>query len=361
MPWEWGEGTSEKEQKKKQKRPKKIQFKQFVSIVKQFNSMIKAGLQIVDALSILEETPGRVGEVAKEWKLAILDGKPLSEAISGTVAGIPQEFSIIIASGEESGTLVQVLDVYIKELERQNTIERKKRSSLMYPSIVLGVVGIILVVIFGVALPKIEMAFLESNVAPEGISALIFGISHLITKIGIKTSLVIAMIFAAWIMSPYGRKMIVFIFGIIPAVRRLNYTSRWSIFCSIIGTSLASGLTLPQALSMAKHVPPKELGKNYDQLIEGVYHGKDILEIDTVKWPSMAKGFVKSGMQSGDLAESFLSLGGYFADESEELASTLSAALEPAILVFLIGTIGLVPIAIVKTMSQMYMAVMGVQ
>lgn len=364
--WDWSEdkkGNSARTGSKTPKRGffprgKRLTGKEFISVVKQMANMLKSGLQIVDVLTVLEENRGKVGQMAREWKEAVLDGKPFHEAIHGSVKGIPPEFSAIIRAGEESGTLVNVITVYVRELERQDRIERKKRSALMYPSIVLAVVGIVLVIMFGFALPRLKNVFIQTGVSPSGLSYYVFGMSDLVVRMGMKKAMVFALLFGLWIVSPGGREMVMKMFSVVPAVRRLAYFSRWALFSSIMGTSLTSGMSLPQSLTLAKHVAPKELVKKYDAVTEGVYRGRSLIDPETCLWPPITKGFIRAGLQSGNLADAFLSIGEYFSAEAEELAASLTTALEPAILLFLVFTVGLIPIAMVQTMAQMYMALL---
>lgn len=342
---------------------RKIKTKPFVLMVKQMAAMMNAGLPIIDVLDILAEEGHDTGRIAGEWREGIMSGKKLAESIRSSSVRIPEEFAAIVEAGEESGALVRTLRVYMTELERQDKIGKKMKSALIYPSIVLGVVGIILVVMFGFALPRMEMVFTESGaVMSGGLIGAVFGLSHLILFLGFERCLVAAAIFAAiMVFTPYGRKIILAAFSAVPAIRRLDHSSRWAMFLSVVGTSLSAGLSLPDALTLSKNVVPREFKRKFKSIIDSVYQGKEIIDPEVAKWPPVARGFIRSGLKSGNLADSFISVGRYYSEQAEELADNLSKTLEPVILIFLVAAVAPVPIVMVKIMAAMYMQMLAIK
>lgn len=338
------------------RRYKKISIKDFVVMIKQMSAMMNAGLPIIDVLAILEENGGAAGALAREWHEGIMAGKKLAFVVRHSTIQLPPEFPSIIEAGEESGSLAKALRVYVTEIERQDKVDKKMKSALIYPSIVFGVVGIIITVMFGFALPRMEVVFTESGATMDGITSLVFGISHVILAIGFIKCLVASAILAFIIIfTPYGRRLMLKMFSIIPGVRNLDHASRWAMFLSVAGTSLSAGISLPDAMELAKHVSPKELKKRLPLIIDAIYQGRDITNPEIATWPGVVRGFLRSGMKSGNLPQAFLSAGQYFSEQAEDLADGLSKTLEPAILLFLVLAVAPVPIVMVKMMASMYM------
>ncbi len=360
--YEWSSSSSSESVKQKNKKNRRrLSNKDVVAIISQFTNMLHSGLSIIDIFECLaEENNSKLRGDVLIWKGEVARGKPLHMALNAGTTLFPSTLLTVVKTGEETGQLPEALGVYVRELKRIDSTERKMRSAITYPSIVIGVSVILLVVLFTIALPKLETMFTAVNVPPKGIAAVIFGMGRFLSGIGTKPLLILAVIFDIWLFSPAGKGAVIRFFSFIPAVRKIMDLSAWGIFSAQLGIALNAGLSVVHSFEIARENAPKTLGgSTYDLLLNGIVQGKSLLEIPNVEFPPYIKGYIRVAERTGGLAEAFASISEYYSNEVNEKISTFSQSVEPILMLIVISVVGMVPVAVIKAMSDMYVAVLS--
>jgi len=219
-----------------------------LSVVSRMAGMLGSGLSVVDALDCFaEETAdgggtSRLASDAVLWRNEVMKGKPLSKALDSGFHRFPEAFSSVVKAGESTGKLSETMAVYAAELRRMEAAERKMRSAVVYPSVVVAVALLLVVMLCTVALPKLEQMFTSVGVPPKGISATVFAFGRFVASWGAIPPLIIVLAFDFWLFSPRGRRSFIRFLGFIPEMRKIRKASEWCVFCSSTGISLHAGL-----------------------------------------------------------------------------------------------------------------------
>lgn len=347
--------------KKERNKMKKMPNKEVISLFTQIASMLQSGLALMDVFDCLaSEGVGTVAKNALLWKNEIAKGKTLHEALEAGNQSLPESLLSIVKSGEETGELPGFLRIYVKELKKIEDTESKMRSALTYPAIVIAIVMVLMVFMFTVAVPKLEGMFQAANAKPQGIAAVVFTIGRAASAVGTGPLLGAAIILGLWIMSKPGKKLLVNFFSFLPAMRKIKLYSEWGIFSSSVSLSLNAGLSLVDTFKLARDSAPSNLqGGTYDLLINGIVQGKSLINIKGVEFPPYIRTHIRTSERTGNLPESFAFISQYYFDEVSERIATFSQTIEPILIIMVLAVVSTVPMAIVKTMSDMYVAVMG--
>lgn len=128
-----------------------VPMKEKVVFMRQMATMVGAGLSLTRALEIMIQQTGN--KMFQRTLKSVLDsvqsGKPLSVAFREQEDVFDSITLNLIEAGEESGNLDTVLEKLATELEEKDALNRKIRSAMIYPTIILVVIiGVVLMMMF---------------------------------------------------------------------------------------------------------------------------------------------------------------------------------------------------------------------
>lgn len=338
----------------------RISLKEKVIIIRQLATMINAGLPIAQALKTLEMQTQKAA-VKKVLASAVSDiegGAQLSVAF----ARFPEVFSqldlTLIASGETSGSLDKALLRMADQLEKQQSLLRKVRGALVYPSFILVVVIAVIIVMivyvmpqmdslyqsFGAKLPLLTRVFISMG---KGMA--LYGPFILLFFLGLGIYIWFAL------KRPVGRrlgdKLKLHIYGINILLTKL-YMARFS---RTLSGLVASGVPLLDSLQIVS----KAIGNTvYQDIIqesaEKVKAGVPLS--DTLKEnqliPPVVPQMISVGEKTGELDGMLNNLADYYEDEVDVAVKAISNLIEPIIIVVLGGTVAVIMGAIMLPIYQ---------
>jgi general secretion pathway protein F/type IV pilus assembly protein PilC len=248
----------------------------------QLADLLGSGVPLLRALkSLVKSTINpRLRQVLKEVQGAVADGRSLTEALRQH----PQVFSALhiamIQAGERASFLEQVLRSLAEFLERLDELRSKVTGAMIYPALltVVGTAVMLGAMIFFV--PRFEP--LLSGVHQTAPTRLLFAFSHVVR--GYWYLLILGLVGGAGLLwssfnSPGGRRWLEvwrFKAPVVGSVLKMVAITR---FCRILGTMLANGVPLLQALSISKDSTGSPiLAERVAAAAENVRAGKPLTE-----------------------------------------------------------------------------------
>jgi type II secretory pathway component PulF len=167
-----------------------------ITFTRNLGSMIKAGLSMSRALTVMQKQ-GKSPQVKKIIATLIEEiskGKTLSEAM-GLFKNMFSPLVIsMVHSGEQSGTLAEALKVVSTQMDKNYTLQKRIRGALMYPGIILCAMIVIAIILLTYIVPTLMKTFSELNLALPASTRFILGISSLIQNHGIVLLLAIIIV-----------------------------------------------------------------------------------------------------------------------------------------------------------------------
>ena len=262
--------------------PGRIPSRDLGTMYSQLADLIGSGVPLLRALnSLVKSTVNvRLREVLKQVQAAVADGKSLTEAMRMHPTVFSPLHTAMIQAGERASFLEQVLRSLSEFLERLDELRGKVFGAMIYPALltVVGLAVMIGALIFFV--PRFEP--LLSGVHQTPPTRLLFALSHLVR--GYWYLLLVALAAgggALWsaLNSPAGRRWIEvwrFKVPVAGAALRMVAITR---FCRILGTMLANGVPMLQALSISKDSTGSPLlAERVAEAAESVRAGKRLTE-----------------------------------------------------------------------------------
>jgi general secretion pathway protein F len=330
-------------------------------MTRQLATLVRAGVPLVDSISAL------VDQVEKEALVRVLtavretikEGTSFSKSLEAHPKIFPPLYVNMVAAGEASGTLENVLERLADFMENQARLKGKVTSALAYP-VLMTIIGAVMVSVLMVAVvPKVVTIFDNlGQELPWYTSLLIFvsdvfaGYWWLMILIGVGG----AYSFRRWRRTEKGRLAWDGFLLRVPIFGRLNLLVAVARFARTLATLLASGVPLLSAMGIVKNVLGNTLLEGVvTSAINSIREGESIA--DPLKrsgqFPPMVTHMIAIGERSGQLEQMLDNVSRAYEADVETKVAALTSLLEPLMIVILGGVVGFIAMAILMPLIQM--------
>ena len=155
-------------------------------ITKQVAILVRSGVQIDEALSVLAEeaSQAHVKTVLQAVVAELRAGLPLSKAIAGQPLSFDPLYQGVVGAAEQSGKMGQVLTQLAEFLEKRQALKQKAMGALAYPAMLTGVAFMIVLFLMTYVVPQIARVFQSTKQALPFSTRFILGLSEFIVNWG---------------------------------------------------------------------------------------------------------------------------------------------------------------------------------
>jgi len=346
--------------------PPRVSLKSRAHGFAQFAAMVRAGLPVVPALTILAQQAQTRGwrQLLYRVRTEVEAGTPLSHAFSRVDPGTPRWVIALLRAGEAAGSLEVVLEQIAEQFARTLALQGKLRAALSYPLVVM-------VVAVGVT------GFLIAGVVPQ--------FASILTQIGgelpaaTRALLLLSDLLrdgSGWLLGGLG---LVLMAGFL-LLQRASWRARAQY--ALAGTPLVGGLLRARAVAtfarttamlLRAGVPASEaLGISQGAIgfapLEAVVHD---VRLGVTRGESIARRFrrhprvvppllvamVAVGEETGTLPDMLAKLSVLFERDVDDALALLAASLEPALIIFLAAGVGWLVAALAGPMMSLVGAI----
>jgi type IV pilus assembly protein PilC len=332
---------------------KKVKAKDRVIFSRQLSTLISAGLPLVQSIrSVLAQTKSKpLKIVLSEVIVDVEAGKSFSESLSKHPQVFNQIFVNLVAAGEASGTLDAALERIANQQEKDAEILSKVRGAMVYPLIVLLVMGAVVTFMLVSVLPQVEELYsgLPGASLPF-VTRLLLAVSNIV--IGYWWLILIIFAVAGFFTSRYartgpGKRVIdslkLKMWPVKPLFTRM-YMAR---FARTSTTLVASGVPLLQVLDItAKSVNNVLIEDSIMKATEQVKGGKSLSSalMNDENFLDLVPQMLKIGEDSGAIEQMLDKTADYYEKEVDDQIKAISTIIEPLLMVVL----GVVAITLVS-------------
>jgi type IV pilus assembly protein PilC len=320
---------------------------------RQLATMVKAGLNIGNALNILaDQTKNpRLAFAIRKVKVAVDSGFSLSGAMRAQ-----GEFSTLMVSviqaGEEGGRLEESIDRLATFLERQDELRRKIVSAVSYPVVVILFAFFILYLLITVVMPRFSQVFKGLNVPLPEVTLMVFDFSNWMAEFWYIPLLAVVAFFMLIIWMNKNRQTRPYLDRVklkLPILGDIFFNSIMARSNRTLASLVDAGVPILWALEMTSEVTNNDvIARAYTVLRDAARKGASLG--DTAKnihvFPIMIAHMMKVGEETGQLETMLDKIAGWFELELDEKIKRLTAILEPILIIFVGGIVAIVALAI---------------
>ena len=333
-----------------------IKIEERITLTKNLSAMLTAGLTLSRALSVIERQSRNknLKKIITDLEEEVKKGTEFHEALMRHSAVFSKLFISMTKAGEESGTLADALKVVARQMDRSYSLEKKIKGAMIYPGIILSAIIIIGVLMLMYVVPTLSSTFKSLNVALPLATRIIIDASDFMAHNVLLVFFILAVFFGciyAFTHSKIGRKVVLAVSMQLPIIGTLVRETFAARAARSLASLLSSGVEMLSAVEIAAEVVGENVfGKVIVEAGERVRKGEALSAAfaDHPKlYPFFIADMIAVGEETGKVAEMLSQVAEYYETDVEEQTKDLSTIIEPLLMLFIGGAVGVFAIAMI--------------
>jgi type IV pilus assembly protein PilC len=326
-----------------------------VAFTRQFSTMISAGLPIARALEVLgNQTENSVfKKLIYEILRSVEGGASLSTAIGRYPEIFPRTYQALVAAGESSGKLDEILKRLAESMESSRELNSKFKAAMVYPAIVIVAMFFVFIILMVFVVPKLSDMYKNLNVPLPMMTQIMINTSNLMVKyIYVVVIAIVVGILAlrAFLKSAQGQEIVSELVFRLPVFGKINKQKDFSQFARTLSLLINSAVPIVDSLNIVSTIMSSSTFKNAvltaakqvekGNSLSSYFRGNKL-------FPPLLAQMAGVGEETGKMDEVLERVANYYEGEVDHLVKGLSSALEPIILIMLGAMVGFLIITII--------------
>ncbi len=329
---------------------------QIVTFTTQLSTLQDAGLPIVRSLKILgeQQKPGKFKDQIDGIAEEVEQGSTFSEALAKYPKSFDKLYVSMVKAGEAGGVLDIILRRLAEFMEKSQKLRKKVKGAMIYPAAVVTVAVVILVVIMIFVVPAFKQMFDDIGKELPLPTQVLMSISNVLSDwrymLAVAGTVGLLWLGFWWIgRTEKGRRALDLFKLRMPVFGNIMKKSSVARFCRTLGTLIASGVPILEALRIVKDAIPNVV---IQRAIEDV-HGS-IREGDTIADPLRQSGIfdellinmIDVGEETGELDKMLMKIADNYEADVDVAVEGMSSLLEPLLIVGMGLAVGFIVVAL---------------
>ena len=347
----------------------KIKTKVLTQFTRQLATLVNAGLPLMRGIEVLKRQmkDAQMAEALTGISENIAAGGTFSEALTAYPKIFDNLYVNMVKAGEAGGVLEVVLARLAEFAEKSEKIKNKVKGAMIYPIVVLlaaiGITGFLMVKV----VPQFKQVFEDmlGGAALPGITQFVMNVSEwvqanwlVLVVIGFALTVIKKIVAktekGAYLFDVMSLKM--------PITGTLVQRTAVSRVTRTLGTLLSSGVPILQSLTIVRDTTGNRVvSKALQNVHDAVKDGEGMTEpLSQCKvFPPMVTSMVEVGEETGALADMLTRVANTYDDEVDNAVAGMTAAIEPALIIFLAVVVGTIVVAMFLPMIKIISSVSG--
>lgn len=345
------------------KRHTKVSLDDKMTFFQQFGSLLASGTPMLRALKVASEQneSTRLQELMDEVGERVASGAALHVAIGETAGDLfPQHWVAMIATGEATGKLDEVLGDLNRQIREAAETRSKFIGAMIYPCVLILIAILVVVVMLWFVVPTFGDMFGEMGAKLPGITVFVLDASDALAAYGLYVfgGIGVASFFIRrWLKTEDGRRQSVSVMVAIPVIGDLLIQASMYRFASNLALLLRSGVPMLETMDTVANVfagqPPYRdaIAQAKNRMAAGRSLADGLEESGL--FTSMMINAVRVGEESAQLGPVMEELAPYYREKTQAFMSRATKLAEPAIIMVMGVVISVVMLAIYVPMFEM--------
>lgn len=339
----------------------KIPHGQLLVFTEQLAHLLQAGMTLDEGLSILEKRlkQPRLQQMTHALHQALIDGRSFSQSLSEFPRIFPPLYVNMVAAGEASGALSQILLRLVKHLMQAKDLRDRVQQALIYPAF-LALAGAILITVFiTFMVPQLTGFMSQTGGALPLPTRILVHIHHAITGywwIGALLAVGVVIGFRAFVHSDEGRTTWDRFRLVIPGYGRIIRHRHYAQFARTLGTLMENGIPLLRALDLVTEIASNRfLELKLNEVRRAVIDGATLSVAlqEQRLFPDLFTDMMAVGEQTGHFAETMQAIADVYERELDRTVAVISQLIPPVIIVVIAVLVGFVVYSILSAVFEM--------
>jgi type II secretory pathway component PulF len=326
---------------------------------RQLEMLLNTGIPMLDALNALEEAAvsENLKKVVGTLKSRVTQGTQLSVALGEQSKVFSNFYVKMVAAGEASGTLPQILAQIRDFTERDMEQRAKVKKALRYPMFVVGALFIAGYVQVAFVLPKMAKTLFSGMGELPLPTRIMLGVSDFASQYGLIFFVGMAVLITLikyYVKTPDGAYNFDLLKLNIPKFGSMVRSSVTARFSQMLNVLVSSGVQVVDALSIAgETVDNKVFEKSLAKAKKDVLQGTQLsVALQSDYMPAMATSLISIGEKTGALSEMLDGVAQYFTSDMEDKMEGVMGAMEPVLTLVITGFVAIFVLAVFLPMIE---------
>jgi type IV pilus assembly protein PilC len=334
-----------------------------VFFLAQLSTYIKSGIPLVDSIKILEKQTKKSNTKAV-YKSIIYDltmGVSFSEALEKQGQAFPKLLVNMVKSSELAGNLSETLDDMGNYYESVSKTRKQMKSALAYPTVILIFAMSVVVFILTFVIPSFIQMYKDADAEVPAITTFIINLSDFL----ISNSILLIFGVAALVTSLYFmyknvkvfRMIVQWIAMHIPVFGKIIIYNEVAMFSKTFASLWNHNVFITSSMEILSKITENEIYKMliFDA-ITNVARGESVSVSFKNHWafPIVAYEMLVTGERTGQPGPMMDKVATYYQEEHENAVNQIKAFIEPVLIIFLAGIVGVILLSVVLPMFSIY-------
>lgn len=331
----------------------KVKPDEVTIMTRQLATLIVAGLPLLRALELIHRQERNLAfkEILGNISESVSQGNNLSEALQSHPKVFDRLYVNMIKAGEAGGVLDKVLDRLAKFREKAQRIQKKVKSAMVYPGVVVTVAVVIVYILMVKVVPSFQKLLDGQKTQMPPLTQFVVGISKALTEYWYVTPFVIFGLYffvKTWLATEKGKAIFDKIIFKLPKVGGFVQIVSVSRFARTFGTLMSSGVPILQAITITRDTLDNVVIANSLELVHDRVRDGEPLSVpleQTGVFPQMVTSMIQVGEETGQLPEMLNRVADIYDEEVDNAVTALTSIIEPVLIVFLAVVVGAIVLA----------------
>jgi len=339
----------------------KIPHGQLLIFTEQLGHLLRAGMTLDEGLTVLQKRlkQPKMQQMTHALHQALVDGRSFSQALKDFPRIFPTIYVNLIAAGEASGALPEILTRLVGHLMQTKNLRDRVQQALIYPAF-LAIAGIGLIAIFITFMVPQLTAFLMQNGGTLPLpTRILLGAHHVITGYWWVAGLVVLggyLGFRAFVRADEGRIAWDRFRLSFPGYGRIIRHRYYAQFSRTLGTLMENGVPLLKALDLVTEIAGNRfLEAKLVEVRRAVIDGATLSTALSAQklFPELFTDMMAVGEQTGHFAQTMQTIADVYERELDRTVQIVSAMIPPVIIVMIAIVVGFVVFSILSAVFDM--------
>lgn len=322
-------------------RRRRLSQKEIGILTRELATLLEAGMTLDRSLQILVDLTAEehLVRVLSDLQERVRGGATFSSALEGQDGQFARLYINMVRAGEASGALDQVLNRLADYLERVAELRQTVISALVYPSILLFVAGLSVILLLVFVVPQFTVLFDDMGAALPVPTQIVVAAGDLFRHYWwamLCVVAVIALIVERWLQNPQVRTQVDHKVLALPLFGDLIWKMETARLCHTLSTLLKNGLPLLNALNLAKEVVSnRRISGLLNEASDELKHGKGLAGplVRLHALPDLALQMIRVGEESGSLDTMLAKVANIYDRETRVSVQSMLTLLEPVLII----------------------------
>lgn len=339
-----------------------VKLEHMVIYLRQFSTLLKAGVSVVDSTNILAAQTESKGlkKALLDIELDLREGKPLSDSAAKHRKIFSSMFVNMVRAGEAGGSMDETLERLAIHYEKQHTTRSKIKSALAYP-IVVGIIAIAVVIFLLVSVvPTFVDMFADFGGELPAITQFVLNASEFMQRFWWLVILLFGVFIGGTIFIRQNKKTKYYLdyFVLrIPIFGKMLQKAVLARMTRTLSSLFTSSIPILQAMSIVENVVGNEvISRVIRASRDSLERGESLTDPMRKHWafPPLVTQMIAIGEETGSLDAMLGKVADFYEREVDTSTDRIKSLIEPLMIVVLAGVVGVIVLAIMVPMFEIF-------